>query len=395
MITVSDEFKKAIRANVVSIQVEAVFNYGTPVSLTNKDIVGMNVTQRGEIALGGVQEDAIIIEVSAASLIDHYLEDTTVEVKIGCLVNGTPEYASVGVFKTSRWKKSSYTIQVELGTNIDLEKEILGVLARQNVSLKDYITQGVTEILGITLVLGEIVDTSIPVAYLYYKTVREQLKAFGMSSNGLFRYSNKGLEIVPYKLSPPVDTLTEGVTGLILEALENENDYVSTKKNVAVKTSTFLRQEDSVLYSFSGSVKDPLDYQFSFSSASIITYIQHKGCDFTLREYGLFGGRITLESEIIGVTSQAQLSIVGTRIGTHTLDSVSGDITTPYIQTAEHVELLSKDVLNGEKFSFKSRIDPSLQVGDTVTTPKGDMMITSMSYKFDGGLTGTIEGVIA
>ena len=70
-------------------------------------------------------------------------------------------------------------------------------------------------------------------------------------------------------------------------------------------------------------------------------------------------------------------------------------ISNPYIQTKAQIDALDISIYTGDKYSIKTRINPALQVGDTITIDsKGDMLVTSISYKFDGGLTGTIEGVM-
>ena len=78
------------------------------------------------------------------------------------------------------------------------------------------------------------------------------------------------------------------------------------------------------------------------------------------------------------------------------MDDTVSYLSNPYIQNSSQVTAHDLSIYNGEKYSFKSRIDPSLQIGDTITVfGVRNMLVTGTSYKFDGGLSGTIEGVLA
>lgn len=401
MITTTEAFKQAIKANVVKARANVVFNYATPLTISQEKIIGINVQQRGEIALGCLQDDKINLELKADALTsDQYGQDVTVKVYLGCVVNSVNEFVCIGTFKPTRWQKSDYIISIELGSNIPT-KSIVEVLAAQNVLLSEYITSAVNKLMDETITIGYIVDGTLDNAYLYYKTVKEQLKAFAFATGGIIR-CRETLELVPYKYSTSVATYNEGIGEMILDKSGNSTDLITTKTNYNLVRSVFTKEEDTTLYSATGVrvTEDYIPHEFSFSGAGLVKYFNFKKYSyFTDMKYGLFGGSVSLGSGYVGVTSNVDFSIIGTKIlstAIATVDDTVSYLSNPYIQTGAQVNAHSLDIYNGEKYSFKSRIDPSLQVGDTITIfGVGDMLVTGVNYKFDGGLSGTIEGILA
>lgn len=403
MITTTEAYKQAIKANVVKARAKVVFNYATPLTVNQEKIISINVQQRGEIALGCLQDDKINLELKADSLApEQYGQEVTVKVYLGCEVNGSDEFVCIGTFKPTRWQKSDYVISVELGSNIPT-KNITDVLAAKDTLLSGYIELAVLNLMNENITIGTIVDGTLSSAYLYYKTVKEQLKALAFASGGIMRYRD-GLELMAYKFGTPVDVYKEGASELILDKTGNSTDIVTTKQNYSLVRSVFSKEEDISIFSASGIriVGDYTPYEFSFSGACLVSYIMFKNyyTQYTDFKYGLFGGSVRLSTGYVeGNARYVDFSIIGAKILSLVVNSTSDDnvtyISNPYIQTSAQVSANSLSVYTGEKYSFKSRIDPSLQIGDTITVfGVGDMLVTVMNYKFDGGLSGTIEGVL-
>ena len=402
MITTTDAFKQAIKSNVVKARAKVVFNYATTLTIDQEKIININVMQRGEIALGCLQDDKINLELKADALTsDQYGQDITVKVYLSCEIGGGDECVCIGTFKPTRWQRSDYVISLELGPNIPT-KNIVEVLAAQNVLLSEYITSAVNKLTGETITIGSIVDGTLDSTYLYYKTVKEQLKAFAFAGGGIIRY-RENLEFTPYKFGTSVAIYKEGPNELILDKSGNSTDLVTTKQNYSLVRSVFTKEEDTTLYSATGVrvTGEYIPHEFNFSSPGLLSFIMFKNYNtaFNNLKYGLFGGSVNLSSGYTeGTAKYIDFSIIGTKIISTAIAAVDDNVTylsNPYIQTSSQVSTHSLNIYNGEKYSFKSRIDPSLQVGDTITVyGVGDMLVTGMSYKFDGGLTGTIEGVL-
>lgn len=400
MITTTEAFKQAIKANVVKARARVVFNYATPLTIGQEKIININVMQRGEIALGCLQDDKINLELKADALTsEQYGQEVTVKVYLGCVVNSVNEFVCIGTFKPTRWQKSDYILSLELGSNIPT-KNIAEILAAQNMLLSEYIVSAISKLMGETITIGSIVDGTLDSAYLYYRTIKEQLKAFAFATGGIIRY-RENLELVPYKFGTSVATYKEGPNEMILDKSGNSTDLVTTKTNYRLVRSVFTKEEDTTLYSATNvrTTEEYIPYEFSFNSPGLVKYFNFKKYSyFSALKYGLFGGSISLGSGYGGVTIYIDFSIIGTKILSTAIATVDDTITylsNPYIQASSQVNAHSLDIYNGEKYSFKGRIDPSLQIGDTITIyDVGDMLVTSLNYKFDGGLTGTIEGIL-
>lgn len=400
MITTTDAYKQAIKANVVKARAKVVLNYATPLTINQEKVIGINVQQRGEIALGCLQDDKITIELKLDALTsEQYGQDITVKVYLGCVANNIDEYVCIGTFKPTRWQKNNYTIEIELGSNITT-KSVTEVLAAQNVLLSEYIVSAVNKLMSESITVGSIVDGTLDNAYLYYRTVKEQLKALVFACGGIMRY-REGLELMPYKFDTPIAIYKEGSNELILDKSGNSTDLVTNKQNYSLVRSGFTKEDDTTLFSATGIrvTEEYIPYEFNFNSPGLIKYFNFKEYSYFNRlRYGLFGGSISLSSAIEGVTKYIDFSIIGTKISSiaiATVDDTVSYLSNPYIQTNDQVNAHSLTIYNGEKYSFKSRIDPSLQIGDTITVfGVGDMLVTGMNYKFDGGLSGTIEGVL-
>lgn len=403
MITTTAAYKEAIKANMIKARAKVVFNYATSLTVSQEKIVSINVMQRGEVALGCLQDEKINMELKIDALTNEQYGQTNITVKVylGCEVNGSNEYVCIGTFRPTRWQKNDYIITLELGMNIPA-KNIIEVLAAQNVLLTNYIVSAVNKLMSETITIGSVIDGTLDNIYLYYKTVREQLRAFAFATGGIIRY-RESLELAPYKFGTPVAVYNEGTSELILDKIGNSTDLVTTKPNYSLVRSVFTKEEDTTLYSAT-SVRvagEHVPHEFSFNTPGLLAYLMFKNYNtaFSNLKYGLFGGSVNLSSGYTeGTAKYIDFSIIGTKIISTAIAAVDDNVTylsNPYIQTSSQVSTHSLNIYNGEKYSFKSRIDPSLQVGDTITVyGVGDMLVTGMSYKFDGGLTGTIEGVL-
>ena len=401
MLTVSDDFKTAIKNNIVRVKSKLVFNYTDPITVEQNSIVSINVKQSGTQELGCVQDDKITINLIASTLTsDQYGQDVKVDVYIGCVVNGVDEYCCIGRFKPTKWEMTDYGITIELGANIPTDK-IKTILAMDNVTLTDYISTVAAEISLDAVATADIVDGTLNNAYLYYKTIKEQFNAFAFATNTIVRSTVDGLVFGKYRRDTSVDTYKEGMGELILDKTSTAYDMVTESKNYALCRSIFTKTEEESLCSFNNYLvtEDYEQVEFDFSTPSIVKYIKFEQYSYFKKFLtSLWGGSICIGSGYVGQTAHVSFNIMGTRITSTALGKSDDNITyisNPYIQTKAQIDALDISIYTGDKYSIKTRINPALQVGDTITIDsKGDMLVTSISYKFDGGLTGTIEGVM-
>ena len=401
MLATSYDFKKAIKDNVVKVKAKLVFNFASPITIEQDNIISINVKQTGTQELGCVQDDKITATLIASALTsEQYGQTVCVDVYFGCIVNGTTEYCCIGHFKPTKWEKTDYEITVELGSNIPTDK-IKTILAMDNVTLSDYIAAAATDIGLGPIITTDIVDGTLNNAYLYYKTVKEQINAFAFATNTVARSTVNGIVFNKYSRGTSVDTYKEGMGELILDKSNNTYDMITKKENYVLSRSIFTKTEDKSLCSFNNYlVTDEYEQlDFDFSTPSIAKYIKFEQYSyFNNFLTSLWGGSICVGSGYDGQTAYVTFNVMGTSITSSVLGKSDDNITyisNPYIQTKAQIDALDISIYNGNKYSIKTRIDPSLQVGDTITIEgKGDMLVTSISYKFDGGLTGTIEGVM-
>ena len=401
MLATSDDFKKAIKNNVVKVKAKLVFNFASPITIEQDNIISINVKQTGTQVLGCVQDDKITATLIASALTsEQYGQTVCVDVYFGCIVNGTTEYCCIGRFKPTKWEKTEYEMTVELGSNIPTDK-IKTILAMDNVTLSDYIAAAATDIGLDTIITTDIVDGTLNNAYLYYKTVKEQINAFAFATNTVARSTVNGIVFNKYSRGTSVDTYKEGMGELILYKSNNTYDMITKKENYALSRSIFTKTEDKSLCSFNNYlVTDNYEQlDFDFSSPSIAKYIKfEKYSYFNNFLTSLWGGSICVGSGYDGQTAYVTFNVMGTSITSTVLGKNDDNITyisNPYIQTKAQIDALDISIYNGDKYSIKTRINPSLQVGDTITIEgKGDMLVTAISYKFDGSLTGNIEGVL-
>ena len=236
---------------------------------------------------------------------------------------------------------------------------------------------------------------------MYYKTIKEQFNAFAFATNTIVRSTVDGLVFGKYRRDTSVDTYKEGMGELILDKTSTAYDMVTESKNYALCRSIFAKTEEESLCSFNNYLvtEDYEQVEFDFSTPSIVKYIKFEQYSYFKKFLtSLWGGSICIGSGYVGQTAHVSFNIMGTRITSTALGKSDDNITyisNPYIQTKAQIDVLDLSIYTGDKYSIKTRINPALQVGDTITIDsKGDMLVTSISYKFDGGLTGTIEGVM-
>lgn len=401
MLATSDDFKKAIKDNVVKVKAKLVFNFASPITIEQDNIISINVKQTGTQEMGCVQDDKITATLIASALTsEQYGQTVCVDIYFGCIVNGTTEYCCIGRFKPTKWEKTDYEMTVELGSNIPTDK-IKTILAMDNVTLSDYIAATATDIGLDPIITTDIVDGILNNAYLYYKTVKEQINAFAFATNTVARSTVNGIVFNKYSRGASVDTYKEGMGELILDKSNNTYDMITKKENYALSRSIFTKTEDKSLCSFNNYlVTDNYEQlDFDFSTPSIVKYIKFEQYSYFKKFLtSLWGGSICVGSGYDGQTAYVTFNVMGTSITSTVLGKSDDNITyisNPYIQTKAQIDALDISIYTGDKYSIKTRINPSLQVGDTITIEgKGDMLVTAISYKFDGSLTGNIEGVI-
>ena len=401
MLATSDDFKKAIKYNVVKVKAKLVFNFASLITIEQDNIISINVKQTGTQEMGCVQDDKITATLIASALTsEQYGQTVCVDVYFGCIVNGTTEYCCIGRFKPTKWEKTDYEMTVELGSNIPTDK-IKTILAMDNVTLSDYIATMATDIGLDPIITTDIVDGILNNAYLYYKTVKEQINAFAFATNTVARSTVNGIVFNKYSRGASVDTYKEGMGELILDKSNNTYDMITKKENYALSRSIFTKTEDKSLCSFNNYlVTDNYEQlDFDFSTPSIVKYIKFEQYSyFNNFLTSLWGGSICVGSGYDGQTAYVTFNVMGTSITSTVLGKSDDNITyisNPYIQTKAQIDALDISIYTGDKYSIKTRINPSLQVGDTITIEgKGDMLVTAISYKFDGSLTGNIEGVM-
>ena len=401
MLATSDDFKKAIKYNVVKVKAKLVFNFASLITIEQDNIISINVKQTGTQEMGCVQDDKITATLIASALTsEQYGQTVCVDVYFGCIVNGTTEYCCIGRFKPTKWEKTDYEMTVELGSNIPTDK-IKTILAMDNVTLSDYIATMATDIGLDPIITTDIVDGTLNNAYLYYKTVKEQINAFAFATNTVARSTVNGIVFNKYSRGASVDTYKEGMGELILDKSNNTYDMITKKENYALSRSIFTKTEDKSLCSFNNYlVTDNYEQlDFDFSTPSIVKYIKFEQYSyFNNFLTSLWGGSICVGSGYDGQTAYVTFNVMGTSITSTVLGKSDDNITyisNPYIQTKAQIDALDISIYTGDKYSIKTRINPSLQVGDTITIEgKGDMLVTAISYKFDGSLTGNIEGVM-
>ena len=401
MLATSDDFKKAIKDNVVKVKAKLVFNFASLITIEQDNIISINVKQTGTQEMGCVQDDKITATLIASALTsEQYGQTVCVDIYFGCIVNGTTEYCCIGRFKPTKWEKTDYEMTVELGSNIPTDK-IKTILAMDNVTLSDYIAATATDIGLDPIITTDIVDGILNNAYLYYKTVKEQINAFAFATNTVARSTVNGIVFNKYSRGASVDTYKEGMGELILDKSNNTYDMITKKENYALSRSIFTKTEDKSLCSFNNYlVTDNYEQlDFDFSTPSIVKYIKFEQYSYFKKFLtSLWGGSICVGSGYDGQTAYVTFNVMGTSITSTVLGKSDDNITyisNPYIQTKAQIDALDISIYTGDKYSIKTRINPSLQVGDTITIEgKGDMLVTAISYKFDGSLTGNIEGVI-
>lgn len=402
MLTASEGFKQANKANVRECLAKLVLEYDTPVTLYRDSIQSVSTVQEAKKEIGSLQDDVITVKLLRTALTDdQFNKKIKAEIFIGFVVNDDEEYVSLGTFKTSDWKRDDYTITIEFISDIE-NKKIDTLTIMHNALLSAFIQKSVSDMLGLPIAIGTgIVDSTLSDAYLYYKTVKEQLQAFAIATNGLIR-SRNGLELVPFRFSEPVDTLDEGPGQLILNKDGNNIDYLMDKKRVSVIRRRFLKEDDTCIFSMSNVLvtDEAIPIEFNYSSPSILSYISFQKYSYwSSMRYGLWGGSISLHSGYVGENARVSMSIYGSRILCNEIDSKDDEnvtyISNPYIQNRDQVNHINTDIYKGSNYSLRYRGNPLYQVGDTLNIEGvGKMLITKHTLQYNGSLSGTIEGVL-
>ena len=404
MISISEDFNNALKAQVIRARAKVVFNYATPLTLYRDKIISIDAISSGEIALGCVQDDKVTCRFSYdAFTIAQYNQRVDVELYFGCVVNDVEEYVLIGTYKTNRWQADDQEkfIEVELVSKISTD-QVEDLLPATNVSLKDYITSACGVLMNETVTIGDsCLDATLSQCYLYAKTIKEQLKLFGVAINGVFRYV-QGLECAPYKFTTDSKEIKLGANESLLY-YKKENDYLDSKAIVQIMISAFTKSDNASLYSATVNIPkgvDSYNVKLDFGTPSIINYIQFKKYSyFYTVDASLWSAMLRLGVLTASVASRVDLTCYGVKIQSNVLGSTSDNsktyISNPYIQNSSQAGSLDASIYTSDKYVLSLKGDPTIQIGDTIGVEGlGNIMVTKHSIKFDGSLLSTVEGVL-
>lgn len=404
MLQASSGFKQAIKADMRECVAKVRLNYSTPLVLFKDMIQGIDISSSADLEIGSIQNDNLNVRLMKNSITDaQFNQKVDVEVFIGCKVDSGYEYVSIGTFLADGWSKNDATgiitirLTNKINTNAVPQENVIGV----NESLKAYIGRVIQKVFGEPVIVGNILDATLPSAYLYYEDIKTQLKQLAMATNGLFRYVN-GFELVPYKATTPVDTLKIGANELVMN-VSRITDYSAKAPNVQILKTFFSKSEVISLFS-SGNINLPASasqypVEISLGYPVVAKYFSFKKYGY-LSDYkvGVFKSTLYINN---GYDTPRSVSvevfgtkIISTTLGTKVSDGSITYIENPYIQLDSQVANIDKRIYSGISYRVAYRGNPTLQIGDTVAVEGiGNVLITKHSLNFTGALSGIIEGV--
>lgn len=395
MITVVDTFKTAMKANTREIRAKLILSYTIPLTLYRETIVSIDFSAQGEKSIGCVETNTIGIKLLSTALTEEqFNQEIDIEIFFGCVVNDIDTYISMGKYKSEKWLKDDY-ITIRCISKISDDEITSKNIVNTNISLKTYMQNTCNALYSTPFTCGNVLDSTLAKAYLYYPTKKEQLAKLAVATNGIIRYG----EIKPYKIGVPVDTLYEGSNELILST-KRLSDYVFTKQTIEILKSRFIGN-DATLYS--GNVK--------LAGHEITSIVINNGCVTEViyvklsNEYGRFDDIKNSINECTVFISNPypdghdiKIEIVGEQVKSNIIGNKTNNnvtyIENPYIQNNDQLAGFDDRIYNGVTYSIPYRGAPWVQVGDTVSVKDiGNLLVTKQQLKFNGGLTGTLEGV--
>lgn len=407
MIQATGNFNTEIKSNIRNIDAYIEIVGTSIVEITRDKIIGIDFEAQGEVALGCFENNLVTVKVIKDS-ISTEVWNTDIRIKI-VISTSQDAYLKLGVFRSEYWKKGDDYDIIEF-TNDFMDADITNIGYAENMQLSTYTCSVFADAVGLKdkVFNSGMKDCLLPTYYLYSRTIKEQLKSLGFATNTIAKTAINSshnedavINFCKYYFSTPVDVLKEGSNELILKTSSNENDYIDKKKEIVVKKSRFLLEDLTSLYGATVRAEEEyIDYNIDFGSPSLVKYIHFPLYGYySSFNYGLFGGVISIGSGAEGVEKKTSFSIMGSKITSNVLGSTTDNTKTylsnPYIQKDAQLAALDTTIYTAKKMSLQYRGNPCLEVGDTITLENiGDLLITRHTLRFDGGLSGAIEGVL-
>lgn len=408
MINVSEQFKAAIKSSARSICSKIVLHYETDITLEDDKVISISAQSSAEIALGGVQDDVLTIELIKGAITDlQFNADIDITVYVGVYINDVAEYAEIGKYTTNAWKKNDKTgiVTIELVSKINNKSTIpKNIIAESGTTIDEYAEKVVLDAYNEVLeVDSNITSQALSKSWLMYETTTEQLKSFGMACNGLFRYTSK-FELVPFKPMATTTILKVGTNEELLE-VTRLSDYSKTKQQVSILKSKFNESTLTKLTSSNLQTKGGTNTTVELKTGGPVkvAYVMIGN------EYGRLDGIVqgitwcnVIIADVYGESNHViPVEIYGHRVESLCKDSkpvTDGSVTyieNPYIQSAEHIAALDKSIYEGIRYRLKFRGNPCYQVGDTIVVENiGNVLIYKRQLNYSGGLSGYLEGVL-
>lgn len=405
VITSTPAFNTTLKDTLRHIKVKLELLYTIPVILTNRHIITFNLNSTVEHGLGGIQQDTLDVHLLRNTLTAEQLnQKIDIALHVGLPNGETIEYIHVGTYKASRWLiAKDNTIKLECTTRLNTDILIKENVIRSNCKLNTYMQDVIKALYNndLTVKVGCINPTLID-AYLIKPNILEQLGLLCEASQGILRYTHNAFELVPFALSTPCCTLLEGKKELILSTAQ-DTDFLMDIKKVEILTSRFVKSATECLYSardleLKGHAH--INIEAGVNGAIFLHYFNFDKYAY-IADYAVGIDKVYLNiynaypsDKTIGV------EIWGQSVTSHVAESkniTDGSITyieNPYIQTDEHIRMFESSIFNAETKTLQYRGDPRLQIGDTVTVDGKNILITSHTLNFNGGLTGEIKGVV-
>lgn len=406
MIDASQGFIQSIKSSARRVCSKIILHYDTDLILLDDKIISISAQSSAEIALGGLQDDLLTVELIKGAITDEQFNaDIDISVFVGAYGGEVAEYVRIGKYTTNAWEKNDKTgiVTIELVSKIN-SKSIIpkNIIAEAGTFLEDYCEQLVLNVFAENLTVASGVTSQVlQKSWLMYDDITTQLKKMAEACNGLFRYTS-GFELVSFKAGIPVATLSMGSNEELIE-VTRLSDYSKTKEQVIILKSAFSVTTLDKLTSANITMKgDSQVIELKTGSPTNVTYVTFGSGVGQLSDItqGITWCNVEIYPSYGEGTYNEQVEVWGSRVQSICKDSkvaTDGSVTymeNPYIQTTEHIAALDKRIYEGIRYRLKYRGNPAYQVGDTVAVSGiGNLLIYKRQLSFNGGLGGILEGV--
>ena len=362
-------------------------------------------------------------------IVPYLSENTLIKPYIGVLTeNLGVEYVKMGEFYFDSYTNNADATTTLVGKNklnkLNAKDITLGIAATnygyfidQSSSIYNRTFKGIIENSGLPITIG---INNIQTTYLIHiKSLNmiDFIKKWSLYQNGIFFINRNNNAIVK-----SIDTNT------INEITKNEliND-ASYKKLDKINTINIIRETKETNDTYGGNettYKMFDDYQFVLEKSDSLVAIEkptsHLMSNFVnvfsnvtsgeivwdngnfliARVVGTVGATASLTSSWTSYYSSRNSKAIKKTVSTYTTNSVEKNTIEIYDELSVGSGLRYSNILNyapSYEMSFEYNGDPSLEAGDyiNVETPYGykPLFIQKNRFVFDGGLTGSIEGV--